>query len=60
MLPGSGDLDLTGFAGHVDAAGYRGPWSLEVFSDELRQEDPGDVADRAIMSLAGLLDAGPH
>jgi 4-hydroxyphenylpyruvate dioxygenase len=57
MLPGSGDLDLTGFAGHVDAAGYQGPWSLEVFSDELSQEDPGDVAARAHMSLAGLLDA---
>ena len=59
MLPGTGDFDLAGFAGYAEAAGYRGPWSLEVFSDQLLQEDPGDVANRAIVSLAGLLDAPP-
>lgn len=53
---GIGDFDLAGFARAVAAAGYQGPWSLEVFSDDLSQERPGVVAGRAIKSLAELLD----
>jgi 4-hydroxyphenylpyruvate dioxygenase len=55
-LPGDGRLDLAGFARCIAGAGYAGPWSLEVFSDGLAQEPPGDVAARAIKSLAELLD----
>ena len=32
-LPGRGDLDVTGFAAILADAGYRGPSSLEVFSE---------------------------
>ena len=43
-LPGRGDLDVTGFAATLADAGYRGPWSLEVFSDELRAARPAAAA----------------
>ncbi|MFD7919380.1 TIM barrel protein [Streptomyces sp. NPDC059740] len=50
-FPGQGDFDLTGFTGHVLAAGYRGPLSLEVFNDTFRQADAGRTAADALRSL---------
>lgn len=35
-FPGQGGFDLAGFLGHVLAAGYEGPLSLEVFNDVFR------------------------
>src|SRR5205085_1556842 len=40
LFPGQGAFDLPGFLGHVLAAGYTGPLSLEVFNDVFRQSDP--------------------
>ena len=65
LFPGQGDFDLTAFTGHVLAAGYRGPLSLEVFNDVFRQADPGPAAVDARRSLLaleeslGLLDIPP-
>ncbi|WP_433799267.1 TIM barrel protein [Actinomycetospora sp. CA-084318] len=54
LFPGQGDFDLTALVGHLDAAGYDGPWSLEVFNDVFRQADPRPAAIDARRSLLGL------
>ncbi|WP_033260816.1 sugar phosphate isomerase/epimerase and 4-hydroxyphenylpyruvate domain-containing protein [Amycolatopsis vancoresmycina] len=54
LFPGQGDFDLTAFTGHVLAAGYRGPLSLEVFNDVYRQADPRPAAVDARRSLLAL------
>ena len=56
-LPGRGDLDVTGFAAILAEAGYRGPWSLEVFSDQLRAARPTAAAADCARSLAELQEA---
>jgi 4-hydroxyphenylpyruvate dioxygenase len=56
-LPGHGDLDVTGFAAILADAGYCGPWSLEVFSDQLRAARPATAAADCMRSLAGLAEA---
>jgi 4-hydroxyphenylpyruvate dioxygenase len=53
-FPGQGGFDLTGFVEHVLAAGYRGPLSLEVFNDVLRQADAERTATDALRSLIAL------
>ena len=53
-FPGQGGFDLQGFVGHVLAAGYRGPLSLEVFNDVFRQADPDRTAVDAMRSLLAL------
>ena len=53
-FPGQGGFDLPGFLGHVLAAGYRGPLSLEVFSDTFRQAEPEATALDAMRSLLYL------
>ncbi|WP_304450630.1 bifunctional sugar phosphate isomerase/epimerase/4-hydroxyphenylpyruvate dioxygenase family protein [Nocardiopsis sp. YSL2] len=55
-FPGQGAFDLTGFTGHVLAAGYEGPLSLEVFNDVFRASDPERTAADALRSLAVLED----
>ncbi|RPA61145.1 sugar phosphate isomerase/epimerase and 4-hydroxyphenylpyruvate domain-containing protein [Gordonia oryzae] len=60
-LPGQGNFDLVSFTDHVLAAGYRGPWSLEVFSDVFRHADPvrtASDAHRSLRYLAELVGAG--
>ena len=56
-FPGQGGFDLAGFLGHVLAAGYEGPLSLEVFNDVFRQADPGRMAIDAMRSLLLLEEA---
>jgi 4-hydroxyphenylpyruvate dioxygenase len=53
-FPGQGGFDLTGFVRQVLAAGYRGPLSLEVFSDTFRQAEPESTALDAMRSLLYL------
>ena len=55
--PGQGAFDLPAFLGHVLAAGYTGPLSLEVFNDVFRQSDPGRAAVDAHRSLLALHEA---
>ncbi|WP_322409110.1 sugar phosphate isomerase/epimerase and 4-hydroxyphenylpyruvate domain-containing protein [Microbacterium invictum] len=57
LFPGEGGFDLADFTALVVAAGYRGPWSLEVFNDTFRQTDPGRTALHARRSLRWLEDA---
>ncbi len=56
LFPGEGAFDLADFVGHVLAAGYRGPLSLEVFNDTFRQTDPEPTAVHALRSLRWLQD----
>ena len=57
LFPGQGAFDLSGFVAAVLAAGYTGPWSLEVFNDVFRQSDPGRTAVDAMRSLLWLEEA---
>src|SRR5690349_14963267 len=63
LFPGQGAWDLPAFLGHVLAAGYGGPLSLEVFNDVFRQADPRRAAVDALRSLLLLQEqtgrAGP-
>lgn len=54
LFPGQGAFDLPGFLGHVLAAGYDGPLSLEVFNDVYRQAEPTRAAVDAMRSLLWL------
>jgi 4-hydroxyphenylpyruvate dioxygenase len=56
-FPGQGGFDLRSFLGHVLAAGYAGPLSLEVFNDVFRQADPERMAVDAMRSLLLLEEA---
>jgi 4-hydroxyphenylpyruvate dioxygenase len=56
-FPGQGVFDLAGFTGHVLAAGYSGPFSLEVFNDVFRQAEAERTAIDAMRSLIILNDA---
>ena len=53
-FPGQGVLDVEGVVGACVEAGYRGPLSLEVFSDIVREADPRDTARDAMRSLLHL------
>lgn len=55
-FPGQGTLDVTGVVAATLAAGYRGPLSLEVFSDVVREADPHVTARDAMRSLVFLED----
>jgi len=55
-FPGQGALDVTGVVSAVLEAGYRGPLSLEVFSDVVREVEPGTTAHDAMRSLLFLED----
>ena len=57
LFPGQGAFDLPAFLGHVLAAGYGGPLSLEVFNDVFRQADPRRAAVDALRSLLALAEA---
>jgi 4-hydroxyphenylpyruvate dioxygenase len=55
-FPGQGTLDVTGVVAATLEAGYRGPLSLEVFSDVVRETDPFVTARDAMRSLVFLED----
>jgi len=55
-FPGQGALDVTGVVAAVLEAGYRGPLSLEVFSDVVREVEPRTTARDAMRSLLFLED----
>lgn len=56
VMPGEGGLDVTAFMAAVQATGYDGPISLEVYNDELRASLPRLVAQDGYRSLLALLD----
>jgi 4-hydroxyphenylpyruvate dioxygenase len=54
MFPGEGIRPLRAFMDHVDATGYAGPISLEVFNARYRAADPRFVAHRGMQALEAL------
>ena len=55
-FPGQGTLDVVPVVAKVLEAGYRGPLSLEVFSDVVREAESGETARDAYRSLLFLED----
>jgi sugar phosphate isomerase/epimerase len=55
-FPGQGTLDVADVVAAVLRAGYRGPLSIEVFSDVVRETDPFVTARDAMRSLVFLED----
>ena len=54
-FPGQGNLPVADFMRAIDATGYKGPLSLEIFNDQFRAQSTKDVAVDAMRSLL-LLD----
>lgn len=54
MFPGEGMRPLRAFMDRVEATGYAGPISLEVFNARYRAADPRFVAQRGMQALEAL------
>ncbi len=55
-FPGQGDLPVVKFMEAVQAAGYRGPWSLEISNDQFRAGSAVRTATDGLRSLILLQD----
>jgi 4-hydroxyphenylpyruvate dioxygenase len=55
-FPGQGDLPLLDFVAAVEATGYQGHLSLEIFNDQFRAGSPRSVAVDGQRSLTFLMD----
>ncbi len=55
LLPGEGDLDVTGFVNAVSDAGYHGPWGVEVIGAALRQRPMEEAYVRSHESARSVL-----
>lgn len=55
-FPGQGDLPVVKFMEAVQTAGYRGPWSLEIFNDQFRAGSAVRTATDGLRSLILLQD----
>lgn len=55
-LPGEGILPLRELFGRIEAGGYRGYFSIEMFSDALRAMPPAEAARRMYASLLPLCE----
>jgi sugar phosphate isomerase/epimerase len=51
-LPGEGEFDVRGFVEVCQDHGYKGPWGVEVLSDELRHQPMDVIFRRAYESTA--------
>jgi len=47
QLCGEGEFDVPGFIASMQAAGWRGPWGIEVLNGALRRRPIGEVTRRA-------------
>jgi 4-hydroxyphenylpyruvate dioxygenase len=55
-FPGQGDLPVVNFMEAVQATGYSGPWSLEIFNDQFRAGSAVRTATDGLRSLILLQD----
>jgi sugar phosphate isomerase/epimerase len=46
-LCGEGEFDVKGFVERLQSAGYRGPWGIEVLSQEFRQRPLNELTTRS-------------
>jgi sugar phosphate isomerase/epimerase len=49
-LCGEGEFDVKGFINCLHKAGYRGPWGIEVLSQELRQKTLHELTTRSFVT----------
>lgn len=54
-FPGQGNLPVSDFMKAIDATGYKGPLSLEIFNDQFRAQSTREVALDGMRSLLLLL-----
>lgn len=60
-FPGQGDLPVADFVRAVEATGYKGPLSLEIFNDQFRAGSARRLATDGVRSLIWLEDQSePH
>lgn len=57
LLPGEGAIDTVAYLKALQAAGYDGPVSLEVFNADLRKLSPADAAKRAWSATSKVAQA---
>lgn len=57
QLLGDGEFDVKDFIKHMQAAGWRGPWGIEVLNKQLRQRPIEEVTRRAFDTTAALFRA---
>ena len=57
-FPGQGNLALQDFMRSIEATGYSGPLSLEIFNDQFRAQSAKEVAIDGMRSLVLLGDGG--
>ena len=55
-FPGQGDMPLADFMAAMQATGYRGDLSLEIFNDQFRAGSPRSIAIDGQRSLVYLMD----
>jgi 4-hydroxyphenylpyruvate dioxygenase len=53
-FPGQGNLPVTDFMRAIDATGYKGPLSLEIFNDQFRAQSTREVSIDGMRSLVLL------
>jgi sugar phosphate isomerase/epimerase len=57
-LCGQGDQDVTGFIGAIRAAGYTGPWGVEILSEDFRHLALQEQARDSFQTAMGMFAAG--
>jgi len=57
-LPGDGDFDIGGFVAAVRAAGFQGPWGVELLSAAIGDVGPAELARRAYRSTIEFVARG--
>ncbi len=59
-LPGDGDFDIGGFVAAVRAAGFQGPWGVELLSAVIGEVGPAELARRAYRSTIEHVAGGTY
>jgi sugar phosphate isomerase/epimerase len=57
-LCGEGDLDVAGFIAAIQAAGYAGPWGVEILSEEFRHLPLEEQASCSFRTAMSMFDTG--
>jgi sugar phosphate isomerase/epimerase len=60
QLPGEGEFPVESYVSVCREIGYRGPWGVEVLSEELRSLPIEEIFDRAYETSSALLAAEPE
>lgn len=60
LLPGEGEFDLAGLIGAARAAGYDGPWGVEILSQAQRQRTLDEAAQLSAAATLRLFEQLEH